>query len=68
MFVIHLNYMTLETFLPQLLVTKIIFSRKLGGIHFFLYLLAKYVIIQTDFTAQTGILWGKMFVQAQTIP
>ena len=35
MFVIHLNDTTLKTLLLQILVTKMIFSRKLGGVPFF---------------------------------
>ena len=35
MFVIHLNGMTLKTLLIQTLGTNIMFSRKLGGMHFF---------------------------------
>ena len=35
MFVIHLNGKTIKTLLLQILVIKMIFSRKLGGINFF---------------------------------
>ena len=35
MFVIHLNGATLKTLLLPILVTKMIFPSKLGGIHFF---------------------------------
>ena len=52
MFVIHLNGATLKTLLLPILVTKMIFPSKLGGIHFFcLYLWAKHELIWTDFTA-----------------
>ena len=35
MFLIHINGQNLKTLLLQILVIKMTFSRKLGGIHFF---------------------------------
>ena len=53
MFVIHIDGTNLKTVLLQILETNMIFSSKLGGIHFFFYLQAKYELIWTDFIAQT---------------
>ena len=64
-----LNCQTLKTLFLQILVIKMIFSRKLGGIHYFLlYLWAKYELIWSDTTAQTVTLGANLLVKAQTIP
>ena len=62
------NCQTLKMIFLQIQVIKMIFSIKLGGILFSLYLRAKYELIWFDITAQTLSLGTNLLVKAQTIP
>ena len=67
-FVIYLNGMTLITLLIQILVTKMISSRKLGGKKLFASNCGQIWAYKDRFTAQKVILSANMLVQAQALP
>ena len=66
---IVLNCQTLKTLFLQILVFKMIFSRKLGGIYFFSSTSGKkYKLVWSDITALAVTLSASFLVKAKNIP